>query len=110
LVPQSIGGPEWQFFSGVCWFYGVALHKALGVPVGLVSSSYGGTSIIAWSSPDTLAECGVGDDATADSRGKRLPLIRVYSLSVAVMDAQLSVYAALNDMVCFTSGLDQKSL
>ncbi|CAG5130234.1 unnamed protein product, partial [Candidula unifasciata] len=55
----TIGGPAWSFFSAVCWLYGKAIHKELGYPIGLVSTTWGGTPIKAWSSPEALAECGV---------------------------------------------------
>ncbi|MBI5725895.1 MAG: 9-O-acetylesterase [Planctomycetes bacterium] len=43
--PQTVGG-----FSGVGYFFGRRLHKELGVPVGLINSSVGGTIIEAWTS------------------------------------------------------------
>jgi sialate O-acetylesterase len=39
-------------FSAVAYFFGRELHKTLGVPVGLINSSYGGTDICAWTSRD----------------------------------------------------------
>ncbi|MCX7598833.1 MAG: sialate O-acetylesterase [Armatimonadetes bacterium] len=41
--PATIGG-----FSAVGYFFGRELHKALGVPVGLINSSWGGTVAEAW--------------------------------------------------------------
>jgi sialate O-acetylesterase len=35
-------------FSGVLYFFGLRLHKDLGVPVGLINSSWGGSPIEAW--------------------------------------------------------------
>jgi sialate O-acetylesterase len=43
--PKTVGG-----FSGVAYFFGRQLHKALGVPVGLIHSSVGGTAAEAWTS------------------------------------------------------------
>lgn len=62
---SSIGGPQWGYFSAVCWFFGRTLHDALGgnVPMGLISDNWGGTPIQHWSSPDALAAC----KAPADS-------------------------------------------
>ena len=55
----SIGGADWQAFSAVCWFFGRNLFDALGttVPIGLVSSNWGGTVIEAWSTNETIAKC-----------------------------------------------------
>ena len=43
-----LGGVRWKEFSAVCWLFGRDLHDQLQVPVGLVSSSWGGTSIQVW--------------------------------------------------------------
>jgi sialate O-acetylesterase len=44
--PQAVGG-----FSAVLFFFGRRIHKELGVPVGLVHSSWGGTRIEPWTPP-----------------------------------------------------------
>jgi sialate O-acetylesterase len=41
--PQTVGG-----FSAVGFFYGRLLHKMLGVPVGLINDSWGGSACEAW--------------------------------------------------------------
>jgi sialate O-acetylesterase len=54
---------EWQAtspetverFTAVGYFFARELHRKLGVPIGLVNSSYGGTPVEAWMSPDSLA-------------------------------------------------------
>ncbi len=43
-------------FSGVAYFFGEKIHKALGVPVGLIQSSLGGTPIEGWLPPDLWKE------------------------------------------------------
>ncbi|BFZ25021.1 hypothetical protein BsWGS_28060 [Bradybaena similaris] len=60
----SIGGSSWKYFSAVCWLYGKAIHKALGHPIGLIATSWGGTPVEAWSSPQALAKCGVGSSGS----------------------------------------------
>ena len=56
--PQSVGGPDWQHMSAVCWLYGRMIHQALGGrPIGLVATSYGGTAIELWMPPKALQEC-----------------------------------------------------
>jgi len=54
---SSIGVGNWSEFSAVCWFFGKQLSNALKIPIGLVSSNWGGTIIQAWSSPDALSKC-----------------------------------------------------
>jgi len=41
-------------FSAVAFYFARQLHEALGVPVGIVNSSWGGTIIEAWTSRETL--------------------------------------------------------
>jgi sialate O-acetylesterase len=48
--PKTVPG-----FSAVAYFFGRQLHKALGVPVGLIQSCVGGTPAEAWTSMPTLA-------------------------------------------------------
>ena len=56
--PTTIGGPQWQYFSATCYFFGREVYKRdQTVPVGLVASDWGGTYVQAWSSPDALAQC-----------------------------------------------------
>lgn len=43
--PQTVSG-----FSATAYFFGRMVHKVLGVPVGLINSSVGGTPIEAWTS------------------------------------------------------------
>ena len=56
---DSIGGPAWSYFSAVCWFYGRDLYDRLKVPIGLISSNWGGTPVESWSSPRALKRCGL---------------------------------------------------
>ncbi|MBE3069474.1 MAG: 9-O-acetylesterase, partial [Planctomycetes bacterium] len=44
--PDTVRG-----FSAVLYFFGVRIHKELGVPVGLLHSSWGGTAIEPWVPP-----------------------------------------------------------
>ena len=37
-------------FSATAWFFGRKLHQELGVPIGLINSSWGGTGIASWTS------------------------------------------------------------
>eukprot|EP01121_Diplochlamys_sp_Union-15-3_P000221 TRINITY_DN10225_c0_g1_i1.p1 TRINITY_DN10225_c0_g1~~TRINITY_DN10225_c0_g1_i1.p1 ORF type:complete len:488 (-),score=93.08 TRINITY_DN10225_c0_g1_i1:60-1523(-) len=60
-TPQSVGNnfKIWTYFSAVCWFFGKSLQDNLDktLPIGLVSSNWGGTIIQTWSSPQALSQC-----------------------------------------------------
>lgn len=45
------------FFSAICLFFGYRHHKATGLPVGLISSNFGGTKIEMWSSRQAIKQC-----------------------------------------------------
>jgi sialate O-acetylesterase len=45
-------------FSAVAYFFGKMLHQELGVPVGLVNTSWGGTPSESWTSRETLITFG----------------------------------------------------
>jgi len=56
--PITVGNGTWTYFSAVCWFFGKNLFDQDNtVPIGLISSNWGGTIVEAWSSPDALAKC-----------------------------------------------------
>lgn len=46
-TPEVVGG-----YSAAAYFFGREVHQALGVPVGLINSSVGGTPVEAWTSWD----------------------------------------------------------
>ena len=49
--------------SAVCYYYGVEqATRRPGVPVGMISSNWGGTKIEVWMTPDALAECPMPPD------------------------------------------------
>ncbi|XP_064612568.1 LOW QUALITY PROTEIN: sialate O-acetylesterase-like [Liolophura sinensis] len=55
----SIGGPNWNYFSAVCWFYGKYLYRHRGYPIGLIASDWGAARIEPWMSPQALSTCHV---------------------------------------------------
>jgi hypothetical protein len=60
-IPWSRAAPgPASRFSATCWFTGKRLADALGpgVPLGLVESAWGGTSIQVWLPPSSSASCG----------------------------------------------------
>ncbi|XP_066929967.1 sialate O-acetylesterase-like [Clytia hemisphaerica] len=54
---ESVGGPNFKYFSAVCWMFGRRLYDQYKIPIGLIATSWGGTRIEAWSSPTALAKC-----------------------------------------------------
>jgi sialate O-acetylesterase len=50
-VLRSKAYGNWGGFSGVLYYFGQRLHKDLDVPVGLISSTKGGTNIESWTGP-----------------------------------------------------------
>lgn len=57
MTLASIGGPDWNYFSAVCWFYGKYLYRHRGYPIGLIASYWGGATIQPWMTPEGLATC-----------------------------------------------------
>ncbi len=49
--PKTVGT-----FSGVGYFFGRELHRELGVPIGLISSNWGGTPAEAWTSVERIED------------------------------------------------------
>ncbi|HEV2272418.1 MAG TPA: sialate O-acetylesterase [Steroidobacteraceae bacterium] len=68
--PQSV-----REFSAVCYFFGRALQPAVGVPIGLIESAWGGSVIQAWISAPRLRALGGYD--------RYLDLLPVYARSPA---------------------------
>jgi hypothetical protein len=60
VTPETLGGPDWEFFSATCFFYGLHLtrHPRLAqTPIGLIQAAYGSTELKAWSPPEALDSC-----------------------------------------------------
>jgi sialate O-acetylesterase len=56
--PDSIKEGFWGGFSAVAFFFGKELHRELGIPIGLIHSSWGGSPCEAWTSAGALASLG----------------------------------------------------
>ena len=61
----TVGGPDWQFFSGVCWYFAKNLYVKEQIPLGMVSSNWGGTTVQQWSAPPVLSGCQVSPPSNA---------------------------------------------
>lgn len=69
--PESV-----KDFSAVAYFFGNHLQKVLGVPVGLIHSSWGGSLIEAWMSKEALGAIEKFDLKDVDlKRGNRFPTV-----------------------------------
>lgn len=58
--PQSVSE-----FSAVAYYFGRELHQKLGVPIGLINSSWGGTAIESWMNNQALAADPAGPKVAA---------------------------------------------
>jgi sialate O-acetylesterase len=58
--PESIGSGDWTTFSALGWFFARDLFSALNsnIPIGIISSNFGGTALISWCSTFALSQCG----------------------------------------------------
>jgi sialate O-acetylesterase len=53
--PKTVAEGGWVGFSAAAYYFGRELHQKLGVPVGLIDSSWGGTCIQTWTPPEGFA-------------------------------------------------------
>jgi sialate O-acetylesterase len=54
-TPQTVAEGGWSGFSACAYYFGRELHQKLGVTVGLIDSSWGGTRIESWTPPEGFA-------------------------------------------------------
>ncbi len=54
-TPKTVAEGGWAGFSACGYFFGRELHKRLGVTIGLIDSSWGGTRIESWTPPEGFA-------------------------------------------------------
>lgn len=62
-------GTSWNTFSAVCWLTFRDVHDALGgdVPIGLISSNWGGTPVQVWQPEASITDCNGGRKAPGGS-------------------------------------------
>ena len=60
--PKTVGA-----FSAVGYYFGRCLNQYLGVPIGLITTNWGGTNIEAWMSPESNAKLGVDEEYTKNN-------------------------------------------
>lgn len=56
--PENITKGLWGGFSAAAYFFGKELHRELGIPIGLIHTSWGGSPCEAWTSGGALASLG----------------------------------------------------
>jgi sialate O-acetylesterase len=54
--PTTVAEGGWGGFSAAAYYFGRELHKQLGVSVGLIDATWGGTRIESWTPPEGFAE------------------------------------------------------
>lgn len=90
-----------QYFSATCWFFGRDLANALGsnVPIGLLSTCYGGTNVEAWSSPDSLKKCGWVNPPLADEERTTRGAMEVAEEAPLIGNPDVNPSSLYNDMI-----------
>ena len=104
--PQTVPG-----FSGVGYFFGRYLQKELGVPVGLINTSWGGTVAEAWTSSEALAK--MSDfkalmDRIAEARANPDASMKKYQDALAEWQKKIEV-AGAQGRGCIEPGFDDSS-
>jgi sialate O-acetylesterase len=74
MAPQEDAPAKWaisgpnstRFFSAIAWWFGSKLQKELGVPVGIINDSFGGTTIQSWMPAETLRNGPWPQDGSTD--------------------------------------------
>jgi sialate O-acetylesterase len=54
--PKTVAQDGWEGFSAAAYYFGRELHRKLGVAVGLIDASWGGTRIEPWTPPEGFAQ------------------------------------------------------
>ena len=88
--PDTVGG-----FSAVLYFFGRAIHQELGVPIGLINTSVGGTPIESWVS----AEVQSSDPQTKADYDERLSTYLKFdpAQAPALHQKQLEIWRAASE-------------
>jgi sialate O-acetylesterase len=98
---KEIAGPEWTLctpssvaqFSAAGYFFGRQLFKELGVPIGLIDSSWGGTPIESWISEEGFRSANLERDLERISQGK-LSAEEIQALQAAAAAKAKEAFAA----------------
>ncbi|MDH4475654.1 MAG: sialate O-acetylesterase, partial [Verrucomicrobiaceae bacterium] len=101
--PQSEGKGSWQLctpdnvggFSAVLYFFGREIHREVGVPVGLINTSVGGTPIESWVAADVQSS----DPETKANYDTRLDAFLKFDpvTAPALHQKQLAIWKAASE-------------
>lgn len=101
---QTVTSPnnDWAYlFSAVCWEFGKnTFDNSLAgeIPVGLVSSNWGGTIVEAWCPESALAACGVAS-TDANAALDRSPVPTLYAENITLFRAEYSTSKTTGDVI-----------
>lgn len=70
-TPQTVMQGGWRGFSAVAFYFGRQIQQELNVPVGLIHASWGGSTIAAWSTKESLLSPG---DFTSEAPSLHRPI------------------------------------
>ena len=84
LMHSNTEDDNWLYMSAVAWLFARTVHRAVGIPIGILNTNWGGTPIEFWMSADALNACphpppsSVGDSQapTQGWNGMIVPLLR----------------------------------
>lgn len=80
-TPQTVGA-----FTAVGYFFARDVHQKIGIPIGLINSTWGGTPVESWMSPAALAS----DPGFASARERWQQTLDAYPAAKAAFDARLA--------------------
>ena len=97
---DTINCPGWEVcspstipvFSAVAYFFGRKLHKELGIPVGLIHTSWGGTPAESWTSAEALKKMPdfrVEVETIEASRGVQQKTMEEYQTEMKLWDEKI---------------------
>ena len=79
---KSANDDNWLYMSAVCYLFGKELHAALGVPVGLLNTNWGGTRIEDWCPAEAIADC-ASEEGGAREVGRPLVATHLFNAMIS---------------------------
>lgn len=124
FAPQSdveVNGGGWQIcssasmadFSAIAYFFARELSQTLGVPVGVIDTTWGGTPAEAWTSAESLGRVGGFENELADLKTADYDAAKLNKLYQDRIDKWMSLAkagTAAFDKATFQNGSDWKKI